>query len=215
MSKLVLESVSYGYTNKKMVIENMNYEFIEGNVYAIMGKSGAGKTTLLSLLSGLAKPTQGSIYYHEQDIQEVNAYQYRREYIGVIFQSFNLLYHLTAIENVVLSMEVSNKKIENKQKRAEALLESVGLDSVTAHRKILELSGGEQQRVAIARAVAYHPHVILADEPTGNLDAETEDEIMKIFQQLAHEEKKCVIIVTHSQKVAEKSDIVYRLQKQS
>jgi len=211
---LKLESVSYSYSTKsRAVIKNMNYEFNEGKVYAVMGKSGAGKTTLLSLLSSLAKPTNGKIIYKDIDISQIDQYKYRSEYIGVIFQSFNLLPNLTAIENVMLSMDISNKKIDDKQTQALNLLKSVGLDQDIAKRRILKLSGGEQQRVAIARTLAYNPSVILADEPTGNLDGETEDSILNIFENLAHKENKCVIIVTHSKEVGQRADEIYALQK--
>ena len=214
MSKLRLENVSYHYENsKKMVLKNVSYEFEKGNIYAIIGKSGAGKTTLLSLLSGLTKPTSGKIYLDGEDTQKKDMYTYRSQDVGVIFQSFNLLPKLTAVENVILSMDVSGKKFSGKKKTAMALLKKVGLDEDEANRRILKLSGGQQQRVAIARALSYGPDVILADEPTGNLDGETQDDIMDIFAKLAKEENKCVIIVTHSPEVTEKADIVYELKK--
>ncbi len=214
MSKLKLENVCYKYeSSRKMVLQDISYEFEKGNIYAIVGKSGAGKTTLLSLLSGLTKPTSGKIYLDGDDTQKKDMYTYRSQDVGVIFQSFNLLPKLTAIENVILSMDVSGKKFDNKKKTAMELLEKVGLDEDEAHRRILKLSGGQQQRVAIARALSYGPEIILADEPTGNLDGETQDDIMEIFAKLAKEENKCVIIVTHSPEVTEKADIVYELKK--
>lgn len=214
MSKLRLENVSYKYEKStKLVLKDISYEFERGNIYAIVGKSGAGKTTLLSLLSGLTKPTAGKIYLDGEDTQKKDMYTYRSQDVGVIFQSFNLLPKLTAIENVILSMDVSGKKFEDKKKTAMELLEKVGLDEDEAHRRILKLSGGQQQRVAIARALSYDPEIILADEPTGNLDGETQDDIMEIFARLAKEENKCVIIVTHSPEVTEKADIVYELKK--
>ena len=177
----------------------------------IRDSSGAGKTTLLSLLSGLAKPTSGKILFEGNDIAEMDKYRYRSQYVGVVFQSFNLLPHLTALENVRLSMDLSGKKYENKNEYALRMLQSVELDEAKAKRRILKLSGGEQQRVAIARALSYHPEIILADEPTGNLDGETQDQIMDIFQRLAHQDGKCVILVTHSPAVAKASDEVYQL----
>ena len=214
MSKLRLENVCYKYENStKMVLQDISYEFERGNIYAIVGKSGAGKTTLLSLLSGLTNPTSGKIYLDGDDTRKKDMYTYRSQDVGVIFQSFNLLPKLTAIENVILSMDVSGKKFPNKKKVAMELLEKVGLDEDEAHRKILKLSGGQQQRVAIARALSYGPEIILADEPTGNLDGETQNDIMEIFARLAKEENKCVIIVTHSPEVTEKADIVYELKK--
>lgn len=214
MSKLRLENVSYKYEKStKLVLKDISYEFERGNIYAIVGKSGAGKTTLLSLLSGLTKPTSGKIYLDGEDTKKKDMYTYRSQDVGVIFQSFNLLPKLTAIENVILSMDVSGKTFEDKKKTAMQLLEKVGLDEDEAHRRILKLSGGQQQRVAIARALSYDPEIILADEPTGNLDGETQDDIMEIFARLAKEENKCVIIVTHSPEVTEKADIVYELKK--
>ena len=214
MSKLRLENVCYKYeSSRKMVLQDISYEFEKGNIYAIVGKSGAGKTTLLSLLSGLTQPTSGKIYLDGDDTQKKDMYTYRSQDVGVIFQSFNLLPKLTAIENVILSMDVSGKKFDDKKKTAMELLEKVGLDEDEANRRILKLSGGQQQRVAIARALSYGPEIILADEPTGNLDGETQDDIMDIFAKLAKEENKCVIIVTHSPEVTEKADIVYELKK--
>ena len=212
MSILQLDHVSYSYEAKgKKVLSDLSYEFEIGKVYAITGKSGAGKTTLLSLLSGLAIPTQGSIYLNGKDITQINRYDYRSHDIGVIFQSFNLLPKLTALENVILSMDISGCRYENKKEYAHSLLEKVSLSKEEADRRILKLSGGQQQRVAIARALSYDPKIIVADEPTGNLDPETQNEIMRIFLDLAHEENRCVIVVTHSPAVAGAADERYRL----
>lgn len=214
MSIMRLENVDFKYEKSKMyVLKDVSYEFEKGNIYAIIGKSGAGKTTLLSLLAGLTKPTSGKIYLDGEDTKNKDLYSYRSQDVGVIFQSFNLLPKLTAVENVILSMDVSGKKFKNKKKTAMELLAKVGLDEDEANRRVLKLSGGQQQRVAIARALSYDPEVILADEPTGNLDGETQDEIMDIFRKLAKEENKCVIIVTHSPEVTEAADIVYELVK--
>ena len=214
MSILTLKDISYSYDHQKtMVLEHINYAFEKGKIYAIVGKSGAGKTTLLSLLSGLAEPTEGEIYFEDRDISLIDKYEYRSKYVGVIFQSFNLLSHLTAVENVVLSMDISAKKVADKRQHALELLQKVEIDEDKAKRRVLKLSGGEQQRIAIARALSYDPEIILADEPTGNLDAETQDEVMTILRKLAEEEIKCIILVTHSPEVAKASDIVYRLQQ--
>ena len=139
---------------------------------------------------------------------------YRNTNIGIVFQSYNLLPHLTASENIILSMDISKAKINNPKEKCLELLKKVGLDETYADRRILKLSGGEQQRVAIARSLSYNPEIILADEPTGNLDKETEDEILKIFKNLAHKENKCIIIVTHSKNVSEQVDIIYELKKE-
>jgi ABC-type antimicrobial peptide transport system, ATPase component len=211
MCILKLENLGYSYDNRTKVLENINYQFEKGKVYAIVGRSGAGKTTLLSLLSGLTSPSQGIITFDGQDVKKIDKYKYRSSYVGVIFQQYNLLPHLNAIENVVLSMNASGKKIKEKQKKAIELLEKVELDEVTIRRRILKLSGGEQQRVAIARALSFDPDIILADEPTGNLDLTTQDQVMDIFGKLAKEENKCVIIVSHSPEVARAVDEVYEL----
>lgn len=211
MGILKLENLSFSYDNKIQVLKDINYEFEKGKVYGIAGKSGAGKTTLLSLLSGLAVPTGGKIYYDGNDITKIDRYRYRSQYVGVIFQSFNLIPGYTALRNVTLSMDVSGKQIPNKKEYALGMLAKVDLDETKAGRKILKLSGGEQQRVAIARALSYNPDIILADEPTGNLDVGTQEEIIHIFKRLAQEENKCVIIVTHSPEVAKSVDELYNL----
>ncbi len=215
MSKLQLENLNYRYEkNTKDVLKNVNLSFEGGKIYAIVGKSGAGKTTLLSLLSGLAKPTGGKILYDGDDISKIDKYEYRSKYVGVVFQNFNLLPTLSAVENVVLSMNIAGIKQKNKEELARELLEKVEIDEEDFDRKILKLSGGQQQRVAIARALSYNPQIILADEPTGNLDVDTQEEIMKIFRRLA-DEGKCVILVTHSPDVAAKADVKFELQKSS
>lgn len=213
MALLKVDDICYSYDKKKNVLNHISYEFEAGAIYAIVGKSGAGKTTMLSLLSGLAEPTSGKIYYEDKDIAGINKYDYRSKYVGVIFQNFNLLSKLTAVENVVLSMEISGKKDKDKMEQAYELLEQVGLDRDEADRRILKLSGGQQQRVAIARALSYNPEIILADEPTGNLDEETQCEIMEIFRNLA-DAGKCVIIVTHSPRVAQLADQVYEIKRE-
>lgn len=211
MSILSLNNICFSY-GKTEVLKNLSFEFESGKTYCITGKSGAGKTTLLSVLSGLAKPTSGDILYSGNNIKKIDRYRFRSKYIGVIFQSYNLLTKFTATENVVLSMEIAGvKKVKKKQKAIE-LLRSVGLDENEANRRILHLSGGQQQRVAIARALSSDPEIILADEPTGNLDGETQTEIMKIFKDLAAK-GKCVILVSHSPEVANACDVRYELKK--
>ncbi|MGN0341770.1 MAG: ABC transporter ATP-binding protein [Roseburia sp.] len=213
MSVLSLENICYSY-GKTPVLDHISFDFEKGKMYCIMGKSGAGKTTLLSVLSGLAMPDSGTINYEGKSMQHINKYKFRSKYMGVIFQSFNLMTKFTAVENVVLSMEIAGVKGINKKEKALQLLESVGLNNDEANRRILKLSGGQQQRVAIARALSYDPDIILADEPTGNLDSETQQEIMNIFRRLA-DNGKCVIIVSHSSDVAKGCDEIYRLQRLS
>jgi putative ABC transport system ATP-binding protein len=211
MAILELEKISYSY-GKVSVLSQVDYKFETGKIYAITGRSGAGKTTLLSLLSGLTNPTDGKILYNGNDISKADKYKYRSSDVGVVFQSFNLLTNLTSLENVILSMDISGQKFQDKKQIALDLLHKVGLVDEEINRKVLQLSGGQQQRVAIARALSYNPKIILADEPTGNLDLETQDEIMDIFKMLAHQEDRCIIIVTHSPDVAKESDEVYQLQ---
>ena len=211
MSVLSLKNISFSY-DKTPVLQNISYEFEKGKIYCIVGKSGAGKTTLLSLLSGLASPTAGEIFYEDKNVSKIDKYTFRSKYIGVVFQSFNLITKYTALENVILSMDVAGYKTKNKKTRALELLRSVGLDEDEANRRVLKLSGGQQQRVAIARALSYDPDIILADEPTGNLDGETQNEIMAIFRDLANQ-GKCVILVSHSPEVASMCDECYELVK--
>lgn len=214
MNVLEMKNVCYKYKDgNDYVLKNINFYFKKGKIYAIKGKSGSGKTTLLSLISGLEKYKEGNILYNGGELKELDLDHYRNTNIGIVFQSFNLLPHLTAMENIILSMDISNIKVPNKKQRALALLKDVGLNEEQGNRRILKLSGGEQQRVAIARSLSYDPEIILADEPTGNLDKETEDEIMEIFKNLAKKKNKCIIIVTHSNNVANKADIVYELKK--
>lgn len=216
MSILKLENVSYRYKDApkdSYVFKDINYEFEQGKIYAIKGKSGSGKTTLLSLITGLEKCSEGKVLYDNKELKKMNLDKYRNTDIGIVFQSYNLLPSLTAVENITLSMDVSKVKIKHKKQEALKLMKSVGLSEEHSKRKILKLSGGEQQRIAIARSLSYNPKIIIADEPTGNLDKETESEILSIFEKLAREQNKCIIIVTHSQNVCDKADIVYELVK--
>ena len=211
MSVLSLNNISFAY-DKSFVFKNLSLSFEKGKMYCITGKSGAGKTTLLSVLSGLAKPTEGEILYEDNNIAVIDKYKFRSRYIGVVFQSFNLLTKFTAVENVVLSMDIAGVRGIDKKQRAMELLKSVGLSEDEANRRVLLLSGGQQQRGAIARAISYDPDIILADEPTGNLDTETQNEIMEIFRRLAND-GKCVILVSHSPEVAKMCDVRYVLER--
>lgn len=212
MSILALDKVSYQYEGTaKNVLKDISMEFERGKVYAVMGKSGAGKSTLLSLISGLDVCTQGDIRYAGLDMKSIDRDKYRAQNIGVIFQGYNLLINATAFENIVLSMNISGSREKDKKKYVYALLEKVGIDRETAGRKVLKLSGGEQQRIGIARAISHNPDIIIADEPTGNLDDDTEKGIMDILYSLAHGENKCVIIVTHSKEVAKYADQIWGL----
>ena len=212
MSILALENVTYQYagTNKK-VLKGISVTFECGKVYAIMGKSGTGKSTLLSLLAGLDLCSSGNILFEAENLSSLDRDVYRSRDVGVVFQSFNLINNLRAIDNIVLSMNISKSTVTDKKTFAYELLERIGIDRETASRTILKLSGGEQQRVGIARALAHNPRILIADEPTGNLDASTEQEILGILKNLAHDEDRCVIVVTHSKEVTAYADVVYRI----
>ncbi len=214
MSLLTMQNVSYQYGGtKKTILKRVSAEFNSGKLYAIIGKSGSGKTTLLSLISGLDNCTDGAIDFAGKPLSQIDRDKYRAESIGVIFQGYNLLTNATAVENIVLSMCISKTKESNRKKIAYQLLENIGINKETADRKILKLSGGEQQRVGIARALSHNPDIIIADEPTGNLDHDTEENILSILTSLAHTEGKCVIIVTHSKKVASVADEVWGMKE--
>lgn len=213
---LSIQNASYRYSDAEedeYALRDVSYDFEKGKIYAIRGRSGTGKTTLLSLISGLERCTEGKIMFDGKDLKDINLDYYRSHEIGIVFQSYNLLPFMTASENIILSMDASGIKIDNKKEEALKLMKSVGLKSSYANRKVLRISGGEQQRVAIARSLSYNPKMIVADEPTGNLDKQTEKEILEIFKKLAHEDGKCVIIVTHSPNVCEMVDQVYDLKK--
>ncbi len=203
MSVLEMNNIRYSYDNKRNVLNGINMALEEGKMYAILGQSGCGKTTLLSLLGGLDSPIDGQILYDGQDIEKLGLANHRKNNVAFIFQSYNLIDYLTPKENVALTAKLSPQPI----------LERVGLTEEECKRNVLKLSGGQQQRVAIARALASDTKVILADEPTGNLDEDTAAEIISILKKCAHEMNKCVIIVTHSNDLAKQADTIFRLKK--
>lgn len=216
MSLLTCTDVSYGYIDgnkKRMILNQLTYSFEKGKLYSILGPSGSGKTTLLSLIGALEKTQEGTITYDGVDIETIGYTTYRRNKQSIVFQQFNLIPYLNALENVVNVMHITTNEVPKPYKQtALNLLQQVGITESKATRQISKLSGGEQQRVAIARAIATNVNLILADEPTGNLDDETSKEIMKIFRKLAHTYQACVIIVTHSSEVAKGCDISLKLK---
>ena len=203
MPTLELKNVSYAYEKGKAVLQNVSGELETGKMYAILGPSGSGKTTLLSLLGGLDVPTQGSVLFDGEDIAEKGLEHHRRNHISLIFQSYNLIDYMTPVENVRLTAKLD----------AAPILERLGLEQDEITRNVLKLSGGQQQRVAIARALASDAPVILADEPTGNLDADTAEEITEILKESARAFGKCVVVVTHSGEVAKQADVVLEIKR--
>jgi len=195
-------------------IDDLNFSVKDGEFVSIIGKSGAGKSTLLSILGALDAPTSGSITIDDVDIAKLNdrkLIHYRNESIGFVFQNYNLIPNLTAIENVMLPMEFSHTPANDRRERAIQLLEEVGIVDGREQRKPGKLSGGEQQRVSIARALANHPKLILADEPTGNLDSENGKMIFDLLHNLSRSEHTTVIVVTHDLDIAGKTDRTFRL----
>ncbi|ANU53900.1 ABC transporter ATP-binding protein [Acutalibacter muris] len=202
MPTLELKNVSYAYEKGKAVLQNVSGPLETGKMYAILGPSGSGKTTLLSLLGGLDVPTQGSVLFDSEDITAKGLEHHRRNHISLIFQSYNLIDYMTPVENVRLTAKLD----------AAPILERLGLERDEITRNVLKLSGGQQQRVAIARALASDAPVILADEPTGNLDADTAEEITAILKESAHAFGKCVVVVTHDREVAKQADVVLEIK---
>ena len=203
MPILELKNVSYAYEKGKAVLQNVSGSLETGKMYAILGPSGSGKTTLLSLLGGLDVPTQGSVLFDGEDIAAKGLEHHRRNHISLIFQSYNLIDYMTPVENVRLTAKLD----------ATPILERLGLEQDEITRNVLKLSGGQQQRVAIARALASDAPAILADEPTGNLDADTAEEITAILKESAHAFGKCVVVVTHSGEVAKQADVVLEIKR--
>lgn len=207
---LKLDNLSYSYVDgqsKRTILNNLSYEFESGKFYTILGHSGSGKTTLLSIMAGLDTAENGSMYYGDTKIEGKELHNYRRNKVGIVFQQYNLINYLTPVENVEVAMsETDNKLPKDHTKLASKLLQQFGIVSSKANRLVTQLSGGEQQRVAIARALAKNVDLILADEPTGNLDTATEQEIIKIFRDLTENYGKTVIVVTHSVAVSKLSD---------
>lgn len=213
MAELVLNNVKYTYKSKYQTVnalKGITYEFEPSKFYALIGRSGSGKTTLLSLLAALDLPTEGQVIYRDKPTAEIDRDLYHRDTVAVIYQSYNLLPLLSVMENVTFPLEL--KKVPNAKKIAEEKLHAVGLDETYFKRLPAMLSGGEQQRVAIARALASDAKIILADEPTGNLDTENSEIVIDLLQKLAHEEGYCVIVVTHDLAIADKADEVLRLK---
>ena len=203
MSIMEVKNVGYTYDNRRKVLRGINVQMEQGKLYAILGPSGCGKTTLLSLIGGLDSPTSGQILFEDQDIAKTGLSDHRKNHVSFIFQAYNLIDYLNPKENVALTSKLPPLPI----------LERLGLTTEEAKRNVLKLSGGQQQRVAIARALASEAPVILADEPTGNLDEDTARDITEILKESAHKMNKCVVVVTHSNELAKQADVICRLKR--
>ena len=215
MSVIELQNVKYVYKTQYQHVEalrGISYVFEPGKVYAIMGSSGCGKTTLLSLMAGLDTPTEGSILREGVSTADIDLEQYRRERVAVIYQDFRLFPLLTAAENVMYPMEMRGMKPAAAKKRAAELIRKVGLPETVLDRFPAMLSGGEQQRVAVARSLGMETNVLLADEPTGNLDSKNSEYLYGILEALAHEDGYCVVIVTHDETIGKRADETLRIQ---
>lgn len=206
-------NIGYWYTNNPddYLFKDINLTFEKGKIYSILGQSGSGKTTFLSLLAGLDSPKAGEIYLEDNDINKSGLTNYRKNSVSTIFQAYNLMTYMTARQNVQTALEISNKPVDNA--KIEELFELVGIPKEMIDKPVLQLSGGQQQRVAIVRALATEHDLIIADEPTGNLDEETTQDIVNIFKDIAHKQNKTVIIVTHETAVAQETDVTFELNK--
>lgn len=215
MSILSVKEVTYIYKSKYQSVEavsNVSCSFETGKVYAIVGHSGSGKSTLLSLLAGLDVPTNGEIYVEDKPMSTLDRDRYRRETASVVYQSFNLFPLLTALENVAYPMELRGVPAKEAKEKAKELIASVGLEERIGGQLPLMMSGGQQQRVAVARALANNGKILLADEPTGNLDSNNGKIIIELLEKLAHEQDYAVIIITHDTGIAERADVVYTMK---
>ena len=213
MTILQADKVSFSYKNQFQTVQavkGVSCSFEAGKAYAIVGKSGSGKTTLLSMLAGLELPTEGRVLFEEKSTKDISCDEYRRDHAAVIYQNYNLFPLLTAEENVMYPLKL--KKQEGAKALAHKELEAVGIRPDQFRRYPAQLSGGEQQRVAIARALAAGSQIVLADEPTGNLDITNGEQVVEILLRLAHEEGRCVIVITHDLEIAAQMDQIYMMR---
>ena len=210
MERIKAESVSYSYQNKYQTVEAVNdvtCTFETGKMYVITGESGSGKSTFLSLLAGLDIPKNGTITVDGEDLSRIDRDAYRREKVAVIYQAFHLFPLLTALENVMYPLEIQGVARKEARERAKEYLREVGIDEKKFGKYPRMMSGGEQQRTAVARAMASGGRIILADEPTGNLDTENEEKIVELLISLAHDRDFTVIMVTHNRQIADRADV--------
>ncbi|HEY0221675.1 ABC transporter ATP-binding protein [Lactovum miscens] len=210
---LKIENITYYYTSPEdYLFKDVTEEFLPGTMYAILGQSGSGKTTLLSLLAGLDTPKGGGISFNDKAVKGMGLTNYRKKTVSTVFQAYNLLTYMSAFQNVKTAVKISGVKFPDEKAEITEALAKVGLGEDLIYKSVSKLSGGQQQRVAIARALVLNHEVIIADEPTGNLDEETTSQIVALFKKIAHEDNKIVIIVTHENEVAKSSDVIYQLK---
>lgn len=203
-----MKNLSFSYDNKTRILRNASVSFDAGIFYCLVGPSGSGKTTTLALAGALDEPQEGAILFKGKNIRDIGYREHRRKNVALIFQNYNLIPYLTGLENVLAGMNITGAHRENQKTAALEWLSRMKITKEEANRNVNKLSGGQQQRIAIARALAGDAPVILADEPTGNLDSDTSADITAIFKELAHEYNKCVIVVSHSQELASNADVV-------
>ncbi|MBQ9826703.1 MAG: ABC transporter ATP-binding protein [Firmicutes bacterium] len=209
MALLEIKDLCYSYAdgdNRKVIYDNASASFESGRFYAITGESGSGKTTLLYIIGGLEKEYGGKVFFKGKTIEEIGLTKYRRDHISMIYQNFNLIPYLSPVENIEVALDITDNDNDKSKDHIIQLLSKLGIDEKAATRRASVLSGGEQQRAAIGRAVATGSEIIIADEPTGNLDAHTAEQVIELFRDLAHNEGKCVIMVTHNERFAEIAD---------
>lgn len=209
---LKVEQVTYWYEKDQTILDKIDMEFEKGKYYAIVGSSGSGKTTLISLISGLDSQKEGEILYKKESLKNIGLEKYRNKYVSIIFQGFNLLNYMTAIQNITSAMSIKGIKKENNKDFALEMLKRVGLTEEQGNQKILTLSGGQQQRVAIARALCCENDIIIADEPTGNLDEKTSKEIIELFKDIVYKEGKTVILVTHDKEISKGANVTFEVR---
>ncbi|MCH1712220.1 MULTISPECIES: ABC transporter ATP-binding protein [Lactococcus] len=213
MTVLNIENLTYYYNHPEdYLFQDVTETFEAGIMYSILGQSGSGKTTLLSLLAGLDMPKSGQIKLNGDEIKANQLTNYRKNIVSTIFQAYNLLTYMSAFENVKTALRISKVSFDDEKQSIIDSLEKVGLTEDLIYKPVSKLSGGQQQRVAIARALVLNHDIIIADEPTGNLDENTTRQIVELFKKIAHEDHKLVIIVTHETEVAQNSDVVYQLK---
>lgn len=213
---LEVKHLNYFYKdgdNKRYIFDDCNVKFESGKFYSLLGDSGCGKTTFLSIIGGQDRNYSGEVLCDGKEIKKIGLDKYRRTMVSTVYQNYNLIQNLNSVDNVMIAADIS-ENVENISKDLIIKsLEQVGINKNKAFRKTSSLSGGEQQRVAVVRAIHTLSPIIVADEPTGNLDYKNSEEIIMLFKQLAHRDNRCIIMVTHNEKLAKQTDIIYRINE--